>query len=47
MNKNPIEPRRLSETLCMDNDKQIKESALRLAHNGRNQEARGNCNEKF
>jgi hypothetical protein len=33
--------------LCLENDKQRKESALHLASNGRNQETRVNCNEKL
>jgi hypothetical protein len=33
--------------LCLKNDKQKKESALHFTHNGRNQETRGNYNEKF
>jgi len=31
----------------LENDKQRKESALHLAHNGRNQETRENYNENF
>jgi hypothetical protein len=46
-NKKPIEPRRLSKVLCLENDKQRKESVLRLVCNGRNQKTKGNCNEKL
>jgi hypothetical protein len=31
----------------LENDKQRKEIVLHLAHNGRNQETRGNYNEKL
>ncbi len=33
--------------LCLENDKQRKESVLRLVCNGRNQKTKGNCNEKL
>ncbi len=46
-NKKPIEPRKLSKTMCLENDKQRKENVFFLTCNGRNQETRGNCNEKL
>ncbi len=33
--------------LGLENDKQRKESEFHIAHNGRNQETRGNYNEKL
>jgi hypothetical protein len=46
-NKKPIELKRLSNALCLDYDKQRNESVLHFTHNGRNQETRGNYNEKL
>jgi hypothetical protein len=45
--KKSIEPRRLLEALCLENDNQRKETVLHLAHNGRNQETKENYNEKI
>jgi hypothetical protein len=45
--KKLIESRRVLEALCLENDKKKKKTTLCLSRNGRNQETKGNCNEKL